>query len=233
MCGICSITCTGRGKPMSMPIRTWSPGSGIRPSWNRSGLRGRYRDFRRLAGLLEPAPGRGERGQLPQAGMALLGPGRPGRPAAVGRGVGAGRGAHHAPHRARPRRATTWGCGGSLSGTPRITFTWWPRWPARTGTGPACGTATASCGTPAGIPRSGSGCARLPRRIAPRPGGPRAPRRNKRARRGQGEPAPGHACAARCAPRRPGHAPRTTSLPTWPRQACWSAAATAPRTLLK
>ena len=37
--GGCCTTCTGRGRRMSTPIRTWSPGSVIRRSWSRNAAR--------------------------------------------------------------------------------------------------------------------------------------------------------------------------------------------------
>ena len=65
---------------------------------------GGSRDFRRLAGLLAQPLAAVNGRQLRQAGLALLDPGRAGRPDAVRRGVGAGRGARHAPDRAGARR---------------------------------------------------------------------------------------------------------------------------------
>src|SRR5260221_8916999 len=63
---------------------------------------GGSRNFRRLAGLLAqplaPLAGPGHA----RPGVALRGPRRPGGPAAVGRGVGAGRGRCHGPDRAFP-----------------------------------------------------------------------------------------------------------------------------------
>ena len=79
-------------------------------------------------------------------------------------------------------------CGGWRSGTPRITFTWSPRWPARTGSGRKCGTTFSGCGKPARTSSGSSGCARLPRRIAPRRGGRPGLSRSRRSRRGWAEP---------------------------------------------
>jgi hypothetical protein len=43
-------------------------------------------------------------------------------------------------------RGPIWPCGRSRSGTPRITSTWSPRWPGRTGSGRRYGTTTSGCG---------------------------------------------------------------------------------------
>ena len=119
---------------------------------------GRSRDFRPLAGLLAQPMAARQRVQLPPARVALRGPGRAGGPGAVGRGVGAGRRRTSWTGPGWPRKAMTWRCGGWRSGTPRITSTWSPRWPGRTGSGRRCGTTTSGCGTPAGTPNGGSGC---------------------------------------------------------------------------
>ena len=94
----------------------------------------------------------------------------------------------HAPDWARPRRATTGRCGGWRSGTPRITFTWSPPWPARTGSGPKCGTTSSG---------SREACQEAERRFGLRPTAPadrtaaRRPTRaetEQAARRGWAEP---------------------------------------------
>ena len=62
------------------------------------------RDFRRLAGLLAQPLAALNGAELRQAGLALLDPGRARGPAAVGRGMGAGRRRGHGPDRARAGR---------------------------------------------------------------------------------------------------------------------------------
>ena len=85
---------------MSTPIRTWSLGSVIRPTWSRIRANG-TRDFRRLTGLLaQPLAALAGSG-YPRAGMALLRAGRAGGPHALGPRMGAGRGQGHGPYRAR------------------------------------------------------------------------------------------------------------------------------------
>ena len=208
---------------MSTPIRTWSPGSGIRPSWNRSGCGAGTRDFRRLAGLLgQPlAAVNGDNYPKPvwhcsvraASDDRLLSDAEWARVAAHimhrtglapdGDDLGVRWVAvRHAPDhihlvatlaRQDRHRPSLWNSYRKLRDACRDTEEWF----GLRSTPPADRTA-----------------ARRPTRAET----------EQAARRGQAEP-PGSRCAARCAPRRPGHAPRTTSSPTWPRQACWSAAA--------
>ncbi len=73
-----------------------------------------------------------------------------------------------------------WGCGGWRSATPRITFTWWRRWPVRTAPGRGSGTTSTGCGRRARPLSRGSGCGPPLRRIAPRRGVRPGPRRSRR-----------------------------------------------------
>ena len=151
--GGCFITCTGRERRMSTPIRTWSPDSAIRPNWSRN------------AAPADHGTSGGWRGCWPSRWPRWPGPGTPSRCgiAAVRAAPGdrmlsdaewaqvAARG--HGSDRARARRGMSWGCGGSRSATPPITFISWRRWPARTAPGRGSGMTSTGCGRPARTPR--------------------------------------------------------------------------------
>ena len=173
---------------MSTPTRGWSPGSGIRPSWSRTGCAEGRRDFRRLTGLLNQplAALNGDNYAQPVWHCAL-------RAAPEDRVLSdaewaPGRGACHARDRAGAGRRRA---GGAVGGGP-----------ARPGSHPHCGHAGPPGPAPAGSveqlpqaapgvpgqPRNGSGCGAPPRRIAPPRSGPRRAESEQAIRRGWDEP---------------------------------------------
>ena len=135
MSGACFTTCTGPGKRTSIPIRTWSPGSVIRPSWSRNAAADGTRDFRRLAGLLDQplAALNGDNYAKPVWHCAL-------RAAPEDRMLSDAEWARVAAHvmdrtGLAPSRRRPGGAVGRGPARRRITSTWSRRWPARTGTG--------------------------------------------------------------------------------------------------
>ena len=103
----------------------------LEPERRRNGSR----DFRRLSGLLAQPLAALAGSRVRQAGVALRRPRRSGRS-----GCCRTRSGRRSPRESWTgpgwhRLVMTWGCGGSRSGTPPITFTWWRRWPARTAPG--------------------------------------------------------------------------------------------------
>ncbi len=172
---------------MSTPIRTWSPDSAIRPTWNRNAA---PTDRGTSAGWPGCWPSRWPRwpgrGTPSRCGIARSAPRRRTGCCRMRSGRRSRRRSWTAPGWRRP--GMTWGCGGSRSATPPITFTSWPRWPARTAPGRGSGTTSTGSGKPARTPR---------RRFGLRPTAPAdrtAARRPSRAeteqavRRGWGEP---------------------------------------------
>ena len=144
----CSTTCTGREKRTSTPIRTWSPGSVIRPSWNRNadptdhGTSAAWPGcspsrWPRSTGRTTPSrSGTARCAPRPRTGCSRT---RSGRRSPPGSCTGPG----------SPRRAMIWRCAGWRSGTPRTTSTWWRPWPARTAFARRSGTTSTGSGRPA------------------------------------------------------------------------------------
>ena len=221
----CFTTCTARDGRTSTPIRTWSPVSVIRGSWSRNAARTGRGTSGAWPGCLPsrwpclPArattsrSGTAPSGRRPRTGCCPTPSGRGWRP-----------GSWPVPG-SRPR-GTSSEFGGSRSGTPRITSTLWRRSPAKMASGRRPGTTSTGSGTPAVKRSGGSDCGPPLRRIAPRPGRPRAPRRNRRPA-ADGPNRPASSCAGRCPPPLAGQARSGSSSPAWAKPGFWSACGTA------
>ena len=194
---------------------------------------------RRVPGLpaadwpTEPAAGGAERGQLRQAGVALRAAGRAGRPDAVGRGVGPGRGARSWTGPGWRRTGTTvgvrWVAVRHAADHIHLVATLARQDRHRPDLWNSYRKLRRACRDSRGMVRA---AAHRRRRIAPPRSGTAGPSRSRRSAAG-GTSRRGPGCAGRCAPRQPGRAPRKSSSPIWGGRGCWCAAATAPSALAR